>query len=200
MEVLTPPSDFTPLLKGSGLFTEVLTVDEMELAMAAPSERPLAKGLNTNRDNRDDLIHAAVLLESLDRVDDPKALLLAVAQCLTDSGLLFVTAAVCSGFDMMVLGLRDLYLYPPDRTNCFSLRSLESLLTGAGFRLLEVSTPGVLDLEVILAHLHRDPLLPLSVFEKQLLAADVETREAFQTFLQQNRMSSFARIVALKHS
>src|SRR3989338_2660212 len=140
----------------------------------------------------------ADLLESLDRVDDPVALLHAVHQRLVPGGLLFVTALVASGFDMAVLGLRNLYLYPPDRTNCFTLQGLQSVLERAGFGLLEVSTPGVLDLEIVQAHRRQDPALALSAFEEQLLAVDQETREAFQAFLQQQRLSSFARLVARK--
>jgi hypothetical protein len=71
-------------------------------------------------------------------------------------------------------------------------------LTRAGFTLLEVSTPGVLDVEIVQAHLRHDPSLPLSAFERQLLAADVETHAAFQSFLQEHGMSSFARIVGRK--
>lgn len=191
MEVTTPSSDFTSLLRDSGSFAEVLAADEMEMAMESRSA-----SITTNERG----IQAAVLLESLDRVDDPSALLRAVAQRLASSGLVFVTALVCSGFDMTVLGMRNLYLYPPDRTNCFSLRGLELLMSRAGFTLLEVSTPGVLDVEIVRAHLRHDPAISLSTFERQLLDADEETRVAFQNFLQQNRMSSFARIVGRKQT
>jgi len=189
MEVTTPPSDFTSLLRDSGSFAEVLTADEMELT---------AERRNADNTNKDGAVQAAILLESLDRIDDPSALLRAVAQRLASGGLVFVTALVCSGFDMTVLGLRNLYLYPPDRTNCFSLRGLELLISRAGFNLLEVSTPGVLDVEILQAHLHHDLAISLSTFERQLFDADDETRVAFQNFLQQNRMSSFARIVGRK--
>lgn len=197
MEVMTPPSDFQELLRNSGLFAEVLTVDEMRLVRSqsaegvAPSE-PAYKGGSDAR------AQAAVLLESLDRVDDPAALLRGVWSCLADGGLLFVTALVCSGFDVAVLGLRNLYLYPPDRTNCFSRGGLERLLMAADFTLLEVSTPGVLDVEIVQAHLRHSPSLPLSQFERQLLVADASTQTEFQSFLQQHGMSSFARIVARK--
>lgn len=189
MEVTTPPSDFTALLKDSGAFKEVLVADEMGLVM----ERRGTKGANRN-----ETVQVAVLLESLDRSDDPTALLQAVAGCLTEGGLLFVTALVCSGFDMALLGLRNLYLYPPDRTNCFSLRGLELLLSHAGFTLLEVSTPGVLDVEIVQAHVNHGTAVPLSTFEQELLNADEETHSAFQEFLQQGRLSSFARIVGRK--
>src|SRR5439155_24285794 len=99
-------------------------------------------------------------------------------------------------FDTPVLWTRTVYLYPPDRTNCFSLRGVEMLLTRAGFELLEVSTPGVLDVEIVRAHVERDAGIPLSRFERELLAGDDQVHSAFQTFLQQNGMSSFARMVA----
>jgi len=185
LEVVTPPSDFSPLLSASGAFEAVLTVDEMALRIdgAGKADQP---------------VEAAILLESLDRVDDPVALLRAVSARLVDGGLIFVTALVASGFDMALLGRRSFYLYPPDRANCFSRRGLEALLTQAGFTLLEVSTPGVLDVEIVEAHLRRDPELALSAFERELLTAPSDTRRAFQRFLQQQGMSSFARIVGRK--
>lgn len=192
LEVVSPPSDFRALLEGSRALTEVVTVDEMELASAGAVDP--APG----RWNGAGTAEVAVLLESLDRVDDPAGLLRAVAGRLIDGGLVFVTALVASGFDVTVLGLDNLYLYPPDRTNCFTLRGLECLLRRAGFVPLEVSTPGVLDVEIVQAHLRHDPSIPLSEFERDLVEADAETHAAFQSFLQQSGLSSFARLVARK--
>ena len=183
LEVTTAPSDFTALLNASGVCAEVMTVDEMALRTGRASA---AVGQ----------AQAAVLLESLDRVDDPVALIQAVARCVEAGGLVFVTALVSSGFDLSVLGLRNLYLYPPDRTNCFSLQGLKRLWLQEGFSLVEVSTPGMLDVEFVQRHLEHDPSLPLSAFERQLLEADRETHDAFQAFLQQQGFSSFARLVA----
>lgn len=190
LEVGTSPSDFTGLLRQSGVCATVTMADEMELAHAQ-AHQPVQPAVRAE---------AAVLLESLDRVDDPVALLEAVAQRLAPEGLVFVTALVASGFDLSVLGLRNLYLYPPDRANCFSLQGLSQLLEQHGFTLLEVSTPGVLDVEIVRAHLEHDPALPLSPFERQLLNADGDTHKAFQSFLQQQGLSSFARLVGRKRS
>lgn len=185
LEVMTPPSEVTALLDGCGAFSRVTTVNETDVLMSGA-------------DAAHEPVGAAVLFESLDRVDDPAALLRAVMRRVIPGGLLFATSLVSSGFDVAVLGLKNLYLYPPDRTNCFSVRGLERLFTDAGLSLLEVSTPGVLDVEIVQAHARLDPTLPLSGFERQLLAANAKTREAFQTFLQQHRMSSFARILGRK--
>jgi len=186
LEAVTPPSDFTALLRESGSFAEVVTVDEMALRMGGPGAGAAGP------------VQAAVLLESLDRVDDPAALLRAVTDRLATGGLVFVTALVASGFDLAVLGLRNLYLYPPDRTNAFTLVGLSTLMERSGLTLQEVSTPGVLDVEIVKAHAQRDPSLPLSAFERQLLSADRDTQQAFQAFLQQQGLSSFARLVARK--
>lgn len=184
LECVTPPGEFTAFLAGSPAIADVVVATEAELIEAGRHE---ATGQSR--------VQAAVLLESLDRADDPEQLLRGVRQALSPGGLLFVTGLVASGFDMAVLGSRNRYLYPPDRTNCFTLEGLERLLARMGFDLLEMSTPGVLDVEIVLAHLAHDPSLSLSAFERALLMANDETRTAFQTFLQENRLSSFARLV-----
>ncbi len=181
LEAVSGPSPLTHLLKESSLCSEVIPVDEMTLS-----------GYSAER------VQVALLLESLDRVDDPENLLDAIRTNLMEGGLLFITALVSSGFDMAVLGLKNLYLYPPDRANCFSLRGLTELLKRKGFHLLEVSTPGVLDVEIVRSHLKRDPTLSVSEFEREILESDGQTQEAFQEFLQQRGLSSFARIVARK--
>ncbi len=175
LEVGPLSEEFTRSLKESGLFLQVQSV-----------EGSIGRS------------QAAVLLESLDRTDDPAALLREVAGRLVEGGLLFVTALLSSGFDFAVLGTRNLYLCPPDRTNCFSLAGISKFLEQSGFILQEVSTPGVLDRQIVQAHAQRDPSLPLSTFEKVLISSGPETQRSFQEFLQQRTLSSFARIVAKK--
>jgi hypothetical protein len=182
LEASTTLSDFTPLIRRSRAMGDVVTVDEVELRRSSEASD----------------VEAAILLESLDHSDDPAALLEAVVARLADGGLLFLTALVATGFDMVVLGLRNRYLCPPDRANCFSLSGLERLLERAGLSLLEVSTPGVLDLQIVQSHVMEDSTIPCGPFERQLLAADDSAYVAFQAFLQEHHLSSFARIVGRK--
>ena len=185
LEMASAPSAFSALLKESGLFSEVLT--EEEVAWVSGSQG-----------TRSGEVECALLMEALDRSTDPESLLKEIHRQLSPEGLLFVTALVSSGFDMAVLELRNLYLFPPDRTNCFSLKGLTQLLERHGFQPLEVSTPGVLDLEIVRSHLTREPGLKLSSFERQLAQGDEQVQQAFQSFLQEQGLSSFARIVARK--
>ena len=184
LELTTPPSALTDLLAQSGAFADVQTVNEMSLlgAQALPTGRA----------------DVAILLESLDRVPDAPGLVRAVADRLTAGGLIFITALVASGFDVAVLGGHNLYLYPPDRTNCFTLRELEQIVQSAGLAVVELSTPGMLDVEIVQAHLRRDPTIAISRFERQLVDTDGDARQAVQAFLQQQGLSSFARLVARK--
>jgi hypothetical protein len=178
MEWTTPPGAFTPLLSESGVFSDVIVMPELD----GDAQSPPAD--------------AAVLLECVDRSPDPSMLLQRVSRGLKKEGLLFLTALVSSGFDITVLGLENLYIYPPDRTNCFSIAGLIKLLRSNGFAPVEVSTPGVLDVEIVEAHRKHNANIVLSPFERQLLSGDAERKQAVQVFLQENLMSSFARIVA----
>jgi hypothetical protein len=191
VEVVSGQSPFTSLLE-KGAFRKVASVPERELVAAVDlaGRRP---------DNGQVAWDVVVLLESLDRSTDPAKMIGGLASRVRRGGLIFVTALVASGFDVVCLGLRNLYLHPPDRTNCFSINGLVRLLERSGYSPVEISTPGVLDVEIVNAHRRLDEIA-LSPFEKQLLDSDQQTREAFQTFLQQNRLSSFARIVARRLS
>lgn len=181
IEAGLPPSDLQELLIQSGTFSRVECVDETSFQSSLRGT-----------------FEVAVLLESLDRSDNPAELLEQIQRSLSKGGLLFVTALVASGFDLQVLGTENRYLYPPDRTNCLTLHGLRRLLERLGFDLLEVSTPGVLDVEIVQAHLAQDPSLPLSRFERSLALSDEPTRQAFQSFLQEQGLSSYARVVARK--
>jgi len=183
LEVITLPTELSQRLKQSSL------VDHVAQHPETVPENPLPPKSQCD---------AAILLESLDRTNDPLGLLQSVEGQMKRGGLLFVTALVSSGFDFSILGLRNHYLYPPDRTNCFSLAGLQRLIEQVGFELIEVSTPGVLDVEIVRAHKAEDPTIPLSSFEKSVIDGNPELSGAFQSFLQQNQLSSFARIVGRK--
>ncbi len=182
LEVAPPQSRFTALL--SEAFRDVRSLGEMDLVAGKAPKGPAAQ--------------AAVMLENLDHVNDPQKLLTAVAERLAPGGLLFITALVASGFDMTLLGFNNLYFCPPDRTNCFTLKGLELLLEKNGFALQEVSTPGVLDVEIVQAHVDQNADLSLSSFERELMASGADVKKEFQSFLQKAGLSSFARIVAKK--
>lgn len=178
IEVTLLPSPMLPLFKESSLFGS---------AMAVSEETPFPQ--------------ADVFLfpETLDRSLDPRRLLSRAVESLRPGGLLFLTSLVSSGFDFSLLGFHNAYLYPPDRANVFSIGGLENMVSDFGLHLLEVSTPGVLDAQIVNAHRSAGVSFPISDFERTILDGDEETLRHFQSFLQQSGLSSFARIVGRKN-
>ena len=67
------------------------------------------------------------------------------------------------------------------------------------FECIELSTPGLLDVEIVANAYKETPSMNLPRFVKSLLdKRDTGTYQSFQEFLQMNRLSSYARIVLRK--
>lgn len=150
------------------------------------------------RDAGDGPADVVSLFEVADRTSDVDALFARVRGMLPECGLVFVTAVLVSGFDLQVLWDRADNVFPPDRLNVFSVEGLEALFARHGFEALELSTPGILDVEIVAATLERDPDAPVPRWARYLLGRDEHTRRAFQQFLQSELLSSYGRAVLRK--
>ena len=139
------------------------------------------------------------LFEVSDRTSDIDRLFKTVHRMLKPRGLCFLTAILVSGFDLQVLWDKAENLYPPDRLNVFSIEGLRLLFDRHGFECLELSTPGVLDVEIVTKAVAGDPGISMPRFIKYLLQnKNTEAKKAFQGFLQENLLSSYGRIVIRK--
>jgi len=146
-----------------------------------------------------DEVDVVTLFEVADRTSDVEVLFHRVHQMLKKDGLCFMTAILISGFDLQVLWDKAENLFPPDRLNVFSVEGLNVLFERHGFRCLEFSTPGILDVEITAAALKEKPDLNLPRFIRYLIQnRKHEARRAFQEFLQSNLLSSYARILLQK--
>ena len=71
------------------------------------------------------------------------------------------------------------------------------LMERAGLQIVELSTPGRLDLDIVENAFNRDPAIPLPRFLRYLFASrDAATREEFQAFLRTALLSSHIRVLA----
>ena len=78
-----------------------------------------------------------------------------------------------------------------------SVSGIEKLMGRAGFDLVEVSTPGQLDVDIVVNIANENPEIDLPRFVKQLVhEASNEAREGFQGFLQDHKLSSHIRVIA----
>lgn len=136
---------------------------------------------------------------ALDQAHDPRTLLASIRGMLVRGGLFFGMGSASSGLDLQVLWDRAQTLVPPENLNVFSVEGATRLLESAGFELVELSTPGHLDIEYIKAAIERDGVGSVPRFLAYVIQRrDENAHRALQEWLQEFRLSSHLRIVARK--
>lgn len=137
--------------------------------------------------------------EKLEHQFDPLALLRRMTELLAPGGIVFLTTRTSSGFDLQVLGEKAPYIFVPEHLNLLSVEGLHALMERAGLELVELSTPGQLDVQLVQAACAADPTISLPPFVDYLIKQrDTLAHEDFQAFLQKHRLSSHVRVAARK--
>lgn len=143
--------------------------------------------------------NAVSALGVIDRVFSPEKFLNTAKSLLLNGGLLFLTTSTISGFDLQVLWDKSKSIFPPDRINLLSIEGLTTLFEKNGFEIIELSTPGQLDVELVKNALNENKDIELPRFISYLLNNREEnTLRSFQEFLQYFKLSSHVRIAARK--
>ncbi len=144
-------------------------------------------------------IDVVSIFEVGDRTANVDELFSKLRQILKPRGLIFMTAILISGFDLQTLWEKSENLYPPDRLNVFSIEGLKILFERHGLECLELSTPGILDVEIVAKALREDPTIKLPQFIEYMLNNRSDgIKKAFQEFLQSSLLSSYGRILLRK--
>jgi len=137
--------------------------------------------------------------DSLDREFDPINFIKQANKTCRKGGLLLLTANTISGFEYQILGKNSDRLVPPDRLNLLSTEAIYNLLTKNGFQIIDLSTPGKLDVEIVANTFKSNSNIDMPEFLKYMFKYRSEdTWESFQDFLQLNKLSSYLRIAAVK--
>lgn len=144
-------------------------------------------------------VHVFTAFEVLERKFDPAGFIKEVYEVCQSGGLFFLTTNTVSGFEYQMLGDKSHRLHPPDRINLLSIEAIFNRLTESGFEVIELSTPGRLDVEIVRNALESNPEVSIPEFFKYILKnRDERTWHSLQDFLQQNRLSSYVRVAARK--
>lgn len=135
----------------------------------------------------------------IDRVFNPEKFLRTVKSLLIDGGLLFFTTSTISGFDLQVLWENSKTIFPPDHINLLSIEGIVKLSERCGFEIIELSTPGQLDIELVKNAMQNNDKLKLPRFISYFLKnRDKNAHRSFQEFLQQFKLSSHVRVAVRK--
>ena len=138
----------------------------------------------------------AAAFEVLEHVFSPKAFLESARALLVPGGLLMLTTLTCDGWDIGELWERHPSVCPPLHLNLLSMQGLRDLMARTGLELLDISTPGRLDADIVRNAMAARPDASVSRFARRLSSAPQETLDAFQDFLRAHRMSSHVEILA----
>lgn len=87
--------------------------------------------------------------EVLEHLSDPRSFLSSIYDAMEPDDRLFMTALTASGIDIRLLGERSKAVLPPQHLTFLSVEGMEKLLSQVGFRMVDVSTPGRLDCDIL---------------------------------------------------
>ncbi len=139
-----------------------------------------------------------VCFEVLEHVVDPLAFIRVLGNLVRPGGYLFVSTLGVDGFDIRVLWEKSNSVSPPHHINFLSVEGFHRLFARAGFVDVDVTTPGVLDVDIVRNAVRGDPaILAGQRFLQQVLGNDV-LAAAFQEFLSSQQLSSHTWVIARK--
>lgn len=149
---------------------------------------------STGIDEKADIV---LLINVLQRMPQPQRLLERIAQKLKPGGLLIASCRAGSGFDILTLREKSESIFPLDHILLPSPKGMHVLLERAGFTVLELTTPGFLDMKYVKKA--KENIRQDQYFQRYIMDQEDELLlERMQGFLQRNNLSSLLHCVAQK--
>ena len=135
-------------------------------------------------------------LNQVQQSQDPRGRLKEISASMKKGALLFFSTRTGTGFDVLTLKGHS-KIFPYEHIFLPSKAGMEIILGEAGFRILEYSTPGRMDVGAVLSQ--EGHIGDSNYFIKSLIKNGDRTSLAeFQRFLQKSGMSSYAQVIAVK--
>ncbi len=200
IEVGTGYGIFCEELVKTGAFSDIVGVE----ASDSLAETCTDKGYRLYNGLLEDLeitekFNVAVAFEVLEHIFSPKIFLEKIYNLMNDNSLLMLTFPAWSGFDASILREYSSSI-DHEHLNYFNEKSISQLLNSVGFEVLEISTPGELDVEIVRKTVLKNKL-KLPKFLENICIDNYENLGGkFQSFLKENKLSSHMMVVAQKIS
>ena len=144
-------------------------------------------------------VSVACSFEVFEHLFDPEEFLESMSKLLKPGGLIYFTTLTISGLDLQVLWQDSKSISPPHHINFLSIEGLRNVIKRCGLEEIEISTPGQLDVDIIRNTMKEIPDIKVPRFIDYIINnRDQKTSESLQKFLQDNLLSSHARVIAQK--
>jgi len=193
---------------GYGTFMEeFLKVSNINHLIIEPSEHLSKicdeKGLNVivkflEEVNHNDLPHIKktfVSFELFEHLHDPKVFLEVLYDLMESKDSFIFTTLSGMGIDIQTLWQNSKAISPPMHLNFFNPKSIETLLNNIGFKVIEISTPGKLDIDIMTNNIDK---ISDKFWTNYLEYSTRDEKYEMQKFISQNKLSSHMMVVCQK--
>lgn len=144
-------------------------------------------------DKADIILYMTNIQQTLNPIEE----LQKIRSSMKRDGILFLSSRLGTGFDVLTLKENNEKIMPLEHMLLPSIKGLEKILSMSGFRILEIVTPGNLDVAYVLRN--KDKIADEASFLQYMFSeCDGKVFNELQRFLQKNRLSSYVQIIARK--
>jgi SAM-dependent methyltransferase len=173
---------------------EVILLEPQPLELSLPGARVVPCRLEDYAGS--ELVDVVLAFEVLEHIPDPVGFAARARSLLAPGGIFIFSTPNVAGFELVTLGkLSSTFVF--DHVCLHTPRSLETLLGRAGLDVLDLQTPGELDVQSIRIHYEKGDL-DLSGNPALKFLLEQRADEGFQAFLRQHKLSSHVKCVARK--
>lgn len=156
-----------------------------------------AEEIGVEYQNTADLV---VCFEVLEHVYEPLGFLKSLMRLSKPGGYVFLSTLCVDGFDLQMLWDKSNQIFPPHHINFLSVAGFEKLFERAGLGSVSITTPGKLDVDIVINAFTKDEdLLRGQDFIKRVLSKE-KTAKAFQNFISENCLSSHVWVIGKKQA
>lgn len=157
----------------------------------------IEKRIEDSSDSDFNNVDIIVSFEVLEHLFDPYGFIKGIIPRLKSKGLLVLTCPSGLGFDVVMLQQHS-QTVDIEHVNLFNPRSIDLLLKSLEMEVIDISTPGSLDVEIVEREINQ--LQDQDSFVRELLTNQTQqVKNNFQRFLSSNLLSSHMWVVAQKN-
>jgi|SaaInlStandDraft_2_1057019.scaffolds.fasta_scaffold11391_3 2-polyprenyl-3-methyl-5-hydroxy-6-metoxy-1,4-benzoquinol methylase len=207
-------TDFDRLIdvgSGHGWFCELIKKEKSKSEIIAIEPSPaLAEKCRKIKDiivlestiqqyNKTENTDVIVNFEVINLLHNPRNFLKSCFKILKKDGVIILSTPNYMGLDIQILKQKSDYI-TPTFLNIFNINSIKILLKSIGFKKIQIKTPGLMDVKIVLNKLKSDEIKKENYpFFNMLLEQNNERLiDDFQELLQKYNMSSHMLIIAQK--
>jgi hypothetical protein len=136
-----------------------------------------------------------VSFELFEHLHSPKYFLQTLNKLMSPDDLFIFTTLSGTGLDIQILWKNSPSVSPPHHLNFFNPNSMILILERTGFECIKVTTPGKLDIDIMI---NNQKYIKDRFWKTFLMNSNNEQKGMFQSFLSKNELSSHMMIISRK--